>query len=262
MSEGYRTLSIEQRQGAEWLTLDRPESLNAMNGEMIDELLRYFTGLEYRSEVRVVVLRGAGRGFCAGLDLNDMAGVEDPGSADEALPLQRRLSRLILAMRRCPPPIVCLLHGAASGGGFALALASDIRIASSDARMNAAFIKVGLTGCDVGVSYHLPRIVGGALAAELLMTGRFLDAERALAHGVVSEVVEPQALHGAGETLVGELLQAAPKALQLTKEALDANVAAPSLESAVALEDRQQALCLTSGEFARRVAAFRKRGTS
>ncbi len=260
MRDVYRTLTVEPREGAEWLTLDRPESLNAMNGEMIDELLHYFSGLESRSEVRVVVLRGAGRGFCAGLDLNDMAGVEDLASAEEALPLQRRLSRLILVMRRCPPPIVCLLHGAASGGGFALALAADIRIASSDARMNAAFIKVGLTGCDVGVSYHLPRLAGGALAAELLLTGRFLGAERALARGIVSEVVEPGQLGGAGETIVAELLESAPMALQLTKEALNANMAAPSLEAAVAIEDRQQVLCLTSGEFARRVAAFRGGG--
>lgn len=124
--------------------------------------------------------------------------------------------------------------------------------------MNAAFIKVGLTGCDVGVSYLLPRLVGGSLAAELMMTGRFIDAGRALGVGLLSRVVSPDALLEAGETLVAELLAASPLGLRLTKEGIEINAAAPSLEAAAALEDRQQVLCVASGDFARAVASFQE----
>ena len=172
---------------------------------------------------------------------------------------QRALSRLIVAMRRCPQPIVCVLHGAASGGGFALALASDVRFATPDARMNAAFIQVGLSGCDVGVSYHLPRLVGASVAAELLMTGRFLDAGRARELGLVSEVCAPEAIEGRAGALVEELLRASPQGLGLTKHGLQTGLAAATLEAAVEVEDRQQAMLASQPEFRARVSAFLKR---
>lgn len=252
----YETLRVERRGAAEWLTLNRPEALNAFTPRMIAELAGYFHALESSTEVRVVVLRGAGRAFCAGLDLQDI-GARLP-TLDEAAVYaeQRGLSRMILAMRRCPQPIVCLLHGAASGGGFALAIAADIRLATRDARMNAAFIKVGLSGCDVGVSYRLPKLVGASVAAELLMTGRFLSAERAAQLGFVSELCDPESLETRAEVLVAELLAASPLGLALTKHALDANLAAPGLDAAVALEDRQQAMLASAPGFRERVAAF------
>jgi enoyl-CoA hydratase/carnithine racemase len=257
--DNYDTLLTEQRGAALWVTLNRPESLNTLTSTMIDELLRLFTALERDREVRVVVLRGAGRAFCAGLDLKDLLPRLESMAAPEVLDLQRRLSRVILAMRRCPQPIVCLWHGAASGGGFALGLASDLRYCSPEVRLNASFILVGLSGCDVGVSWLLPRIVGAGVASELLLTGRSIDAPRALALGLVSAVVAADELEAAAERAVGEMLAAAPMALPLTKQALQAAQSASSLESAVEMEDRQQALLALQPEFRSRLEAFATR---
>lgn len=259
MARSYTTLELERRGAVDWLTLDRPDSLNAMNPAMIAELGTYFTALETDAAVRVVVLRGRGRAFCAGLDLKEIGGRLESMSGAEVYAEQRALSRLIVAMRRCPQPIVCLLQGAASGGGFALALASDVRFATPDARMNAAFIQVGLSGCDVGVSYHLPRLVGASVAAELLMTGRFLDAGRARDLGFVSEVCAPEAIEARADALVQELLRASPQGLGLTKQGLQAGLSAATLEAAVEVEDRQQALLASQPEFRARVSAFLKR---
>ncbi len=258
MTQRYATLSVEPRGEVEWLTLNRPDALNAMSDTMIGELHDYFSDVATRDDVRVLVLRGAGQAFCAGLDLHELddAALQDPESA---LALQRRLSRVIRDMRQCPQVILGLVHGAASGGGFALALAADIRIAARDVRMNAAFTRVGLSGCDVGVSYFLPRIVGASVAAELLLTGRTITAERALATGLVSQVVALDELDEAAEALNAELLQASKLGLRLTKEGLNVNLTAPSLDAALALEDRQQVLCVMAGDFATRIAEFKKR---
>jgi enoyl-CoA hydratase/carnithine racemase len=256
MTHEYATLRVEVRSDHDWVTLNRPDTLNAMNQTMIAELLDYFSTLSMDSPARVVVLTGAGRAFCAGLDLKAFA--DDPAmrSVEAGMRTQRKLSALILAMRRCPQPVICLLNGVASGGGLALALASDIRVASPQARMNAAFIKVGLSGCDVGVSYLLPRLVGASIASEMMLTGRFIDAQKAERIGLVSSVVPVEELATTGETLVTELLQASTLGLALTKQAIDINLAASSLEAAVALEDRQQVACIATGELARRQAAF------
>ena len=147
----------------------------------------YFGALSTRHATRVVILRGAGRAFCAGLDLKAAQAVTAGPVRD--LRAQRHVSEIILRMRRCPQPIICLLHGAATGGGLALALAADVRIAAPSARMNVAMVRVGLTGCDVGISYFLPRAVGSSVAAELMLTGRFIEADRALRVGLVSDVV-------------------------------------------------------------------------
>jgi enoyl-CoA hydratase/carnithine racemase len=255
----FETLIVEHRGAAAWLTLNRPEALNTFTGQMIDELAQFFGALEADRETRVVVLRGEGRAFCAGLDLKDLLPRLDAMDAASTFDFQRRLSRMYLAMRRCPQPIVCLWHGAASGGGFALGLASDIRYCTPDARLNASFIQVGLTGADVGVSWLLPRLVGASVASELLLTGRTVNATRALAIGLVAEVVEADALEAAGERTVSELLAADPLALALTKQALHANLSAPSLEAAVDLEDRQQTLMATQPAFAARMRAFAAR---
>jgi enoyl-CoA hydratase/carnithine racemase len=252
----YQTLRIEKRAAADWVTLDRPDALNAMNERMIDELAGYFGRLCQDRSTRVVVLRAAGKTFCAGLDLREMADLITRLDMPARLAFQQRLSSIFVAMRRCPQPIVCLVQGAASGGGFALAVASDIRFCTPDARMNAAFIKVGLSGCDVGMSYRLPRLVGGSVAADLLMTGSFIDAARALALGLVSAVVAPEELEAAGERVVQQLLQADPVGLALTKQGLEVGMAAPSLEAAIANEDRQQTLLSGEDGFRSRIRAF------
>jgi enoyl-CoA hydratase/carnithine racemase len=252
----YETLRVEQRGAADWVSLDRPQALNAMNGRMIDELADYFAARATDRGTRVIVLRACGPAFCAGLDLKEMAGlIAGLGSSDRLL-FQQRLSSIILSMRRCPQPIVCLLQGAAAGGGFALAAAADIRYCTPDARMSAAFIKVGLSGCDVGMSYLLPRAVGTSVATELLMTGAFLEAPRALALGFVSAIVPVESLEEAGEKAVAGLLQADPLGLALTKQGLQVGIAAPSLDSAIANEDRQQALLAGMDGFRDRLRAF------
>ena len=251
----YETFTVEHRGGAHWVTLNRPESLNAMSRTMMLELQHYFGELYTRPEIRAVVLRGAGKAFCAGLDLKER---REPGEGGpvNGLRVQRRVSEIVMRMRRAPQPIISLIHGAASGGGFALALASDIRLAGPRARMNAAFIRIGLTACDVGVSYFLPRLVGSALASELLLTGAFIDAERALKVGLVSDVVPEAELEARGQAMVDAILANSPLGVRLTKEALNMNIDAQSLEAAIALEDRQQILCAQTDDMREGIGAF------
>jgi enoyl-CoA hydratase len=227
---------------------------------MIDELLDYFASLYMNNEVRVVVLKGAGRAFCAGLDLKDTSNRSDTSAIQTGpaagLISQRRISEIVMRMRKCQQPIISLVHGPACGGGFALALASDIRIAGESARMNAAFIRIGLSACDIGVSYFLPRLVGVSVASELMLTGRFIKADRALATGLVSEVVPDDKLEEAVRPYLDEMLTTAPLGLRLTKECLNMAVDAGNLEAAIAMEDRNQILCAQTDDFAEGVKAF------
>jgi enoyl-CoA hydratase len=218
-------------------------------------LQHYFGALYTDHSVRVVVLTGAGRGFCAGLDLKEDRITDESGSV-AGLRVQRRVSEIVMRMRRAPQPIIALINGPASGGGFALALASDIRIAAPAARMNAAFIRIGLTACDVGVSYFLPRLVGSALASELLLTGRFIDAQRAQQVGLVSQVVAQEELLSAGRSLAQEILGNSPVGVRLTKECLNMSIDAGSLEAVIAMEDRQQILVAQTGDMREGVGAF------
>ena len=251
----YEHLILDQRGDALWVTLNRPGSLNALNRRIVEELRELFVGLYWRHEVRVVVLRGAGANFCAGLDLKERDNSGGGGPAN-GLIRQRQISEIVMAMRRCPQPIVALIDGAAAGGGFALALASDVRIATPTLKMNAAFIRIGLSACDIGVSYFLPRMVGSSVAAELMLTGRFIRADRALALGLVSAVVEPDKLDAEGEVLVAEMLLTTPLGLRLTKECLNHSIDAGALEAAIAMEDRNQILCAQSDDFQEGVRAF------
>jgi enoyl-CoA hydratase len=256
----YKTLKIDREGGVEWLTLNRPDNMNTLDPVMKDELWHYFDRLYTDRSVRVVVMRGAGRMFCAGLDLTQTS-VSDrkPGeriSPDDGMISQRKVSEIVIRMRRCPQPIIALVHGAAAGGGFAMALAADIRIAAEGTKMNAAFIKLGLSACDMGVSYFLPRLVGVSVASELMLTGRFIHADRALATGLVSEVVPKDKLEETARGYVADMLRTSPLGLKLTKDCLNHAVDAGSLEAAIAIEDRNQILCVQSPNFVEGVAAF------
>ncbi|MEW6091639.1 enoyl-CoA hydratase/isomerase family protein [Parvibaculum sp.] len=256
----YKTLIVKKQGAVDWVTLNRPDALNAMNPELVDELQDYFGKLYTDHSVRIVVLKGAGRAFCAGLDLKERSNRPDAdatsGSPQSGLVAQRRISEIVMRMRRCPQAIISLIHGPACGGGFALALASDIRIAGKSARMNAAFIRIGLSACDIGVSYFLPRLVGVSVASELMMTGRFINAERAERVGLVSEVVEDDQLEEAAAPYIDEMLTTSPLGLRLTKECLNMSVDAGSLEAAIAMEDRNQILCAQTNDFREGIAAF------
>ena len=250
----FETLQLERRDQIAWLTLNRPESLNAMNRALVGELRAFFTGLGQDHDTRLVVLRGAGRAFCAGLDLKE--GVDGDGSVQASLRAQRTISELVIMMRRVPQPIIACVHGAACGGGFALALGADVRIAGESARMNAAFIRLGLSACDVGVSYFLPRIVGASVAAELLLTGNFIDAARAERVGLVSRVVPDAGLEEAARALAQDMLRNSPLGLRLTKECLKLSLDAGSLEEVVAMEDRNQILAARGADFREGIMAF------
>ncbi|GGJ36495.1 enoyl-CoA hydratase [Sphingopyxis bauzanensis] len=248
-------LLIEAREQVEIATLNRPERLNALNEGLVDDLNAYFGGLADRPEVRVVILRGAGRGFCAGLD------IQEDRSSDETpvlrtLRTQTRIGNIYRKMRVCPQPIIALGHGAACGGGLSLLLASDVRYATPDFRANAAYIRIGLGGCDMASSYFLPRLVGASLAAEMILTGRFIDAERALRAGLVSEIVDEETLLERGLALADEMLVTSPHGLRLSKQALNLNIDAQSLDAAMAIEDRQQVILSATEDHREALTAF------
>ena len=253
-------LLTEQRGPVEWVTLNRPEAGNALNADLVGALAAYFEGLRDREEIRIVVLGASGKHFCVGADLTG-DGFSDRGrNPRNVWSMQRGIARIYQAMRKCPQPIIALVQGAACGGGFSLALASDIRIAGESAKMNAAYIKIGLTGCDMGSSYFLPRLVGTSVASELLMTGRFIHAPRALAVNLVSEVVPDGDLGNAAQSYIDDMLLASPMGLRLTKEALNYSVDAASLDAAMAVEDRHQSLlALTEDAVEAGLAFFEKR---
>lgn len=252
----YETIRVDREGQIDWLTLNRPDALNAINTTMVRELRDYFFGLAEDTSRRIVVLRGAGRAFCAGLDITEVAAADAEQPVGRGWGFQGYLADVYLAMRRCPQPIVSLVHGAACGGGFAFVLASDIRIAADTAKMNAAFIRIGLSACDMGVSYFLPRLVGTSVASELMLTGRFLYADRALATGLVSAVVTEDALADAVRPYLDEMLATSPMGLRLTKEGLTMAIDANGLEQAMAIENRNQVLCARSKDFREGVQAF------
>lgn len=249
-------LQLTQDGEVVWAVMNRPQRLNALNPGLITALREFFVGLYWRRDVRVVVLSGAGGAFCAGLDLKERAAPQAERSIGASLTGQRNISEIVIAMRRCPQPIVACIDGPAAGGGFALALASDVRIATPKARMNAAFIRIGLSACDIGVSYFLPRMVGSSVAAEYMLTGRFIDAERAHQLGLVSRIVPADGLRAEAQGFVDDMLNATPLGLRLTKEALNHAIDAQGLEAVIAMEDRNQILCSADGDFNEGVRAF------
>jgi enoyl-CoA hydratase/carnithine racemase len=254
----FETLKLERRGAVEILSLNRPKALNALSPDMAREITVYFEGLKARLDTRVVILRGEGRLFCAGADLGTDAFAEQGlGRAQRQMAMQKLYSGVVRAMRSCPQPIIALIHGAACGGGFSLALAADIRYAAPDARMNAAYIRVGLGGCDMGAGYLLPRLVGLSNASEFLLTGRFIDAERALRMGLVSEIAPVEKLLDVGLALAEDMLKTAPMGLRMTKESINAEIDAPSLEAALAIEDRQQAILIDTDDHREAAKAFR-----
>ncbi len=202
------------------------------------------------------MLRGAGRAFCAGLDMKAEGGTPLFAGSDAMMRSQREFSGLVMRMRRCPQPVIGLLHGHAAGGGFSIVLGCDVRIAAAGTKMNCAFIQIGLPGWETGASCHLPRLVGTSVAAELLYTGRFIDAERARRVGLVSEVVPADQLEAAGRALAEDMIATAPPGLRLSKECFWAAVDGNGLPSVVAMEDRDQVPTMANGDLAEGIQAF------
>ena len=264
------TLEFQHRDHIGWLTLKRPDRLNALSVEMVNELRRFFAGLDELLDARVIIVRGAGRAFCAGFDVKDLAertgkgatdGKGPPGLATNGHMLQRAVSDIVVQMRRAPQPLIAAVKGPAAGGGFSLSMACDIRLAGQSARFNASNIRIGYSGGDLGSTYFLPRMIGLSRASEYLYTGRVLDAATAERIGFVSRTVPDDQLDHAAEELAQEMLNATPLALRLTKELLNLNIDAPNVIAATELEGRSNVLCgfTEDAQEATRAVFFEKR---
>jgi len=244
------------------VTMNRPDQLNAINLGMLEDFERLFRALSQDDSIRVVVITGAGRGFSSGADLNDAVIYKDTDAfADPERFLgivQERYASLILGMRKIPQPIISAVNGPAAGGGFAMALASDIRIASPEAYFVASFINIGLSGGELGCSYFLPRMVGLSRASDILYTGRKVRADEAEKMGLVSRVVPREELVEAALSIARSMAAKSVGGLKLTKRVLEENIDASSLESAVNLENRNQTVMIFSGEFFKLIQSFYK----
>lgn len=261
----FETLKFaEPESGIGLITLNRPERLNALSVEMVGELHALFARVEADANLRVVILTGEGRGFCSGADLKDAASRGDyhrvlPDAAAHLTGVQKKYSGLILKMEKLPQPFIAAVNGPAAGGGMCLALASDIAIAGPRASFTPSFANIGLSGGEMGTTFLLPRRVGSARAAEILLTGRTVEAPEAEKIGIVSRVVEEGRLMDSAMEIARSLLAKSRNGLWMTKEALRLNLSAPSLEAAIELENRNQSLCCYTEDFARAVAAFGRR---
>lgn len=243
----YENLIYRQEGPVGVLTLNRPQCLNAINFSMQADLAAFFEERMTDADTRVLVITGVGKGFCAGLDMSDPAitAPADGYSPAKAYALQKTYSDFILAIRQCPQPVVGAINGAAAGAGFSIALACDIRIAATKAKFSAAYINIGVGGADMGSSWLFPKAVGAGNAARYLYTGDLFDAVEALRIGLVQSVVAEEELLKAAMALASNMAGKSPLGLKLTKEALNVNAGAASLEAAIRLEDRNQALCIS-----------------
>jgi enoyl-CoA hydratase/carnithine racemase len=234
------------------LSLNRPRRYNSVSHQMMKELEAFWKERLYDLDTHVIILRGNGeKGFCAGLDMKGTMKRTLDMSTDQFYRFQTRLARLTLAMRQAPQPIICVIHGAAVGLGFSFALASDVRVISRDARLSAAYINVGLGGADMACSYFLPRLIGAGRAYEFMLTGNFMSAEEAFSLGLASRLVERDALMETALELARTINGKNPMGLRLTKEAINMNLDASSLEQALNMEDRNQTLLLARGIIAK-----------
>jgi enoyl-CoA hydratase len=255
----YETLTVVRpRPSVVLATLNRPARLNALTFQMFRELRALADEVAADAEVRVVVLTGAGRGFCAGLDLDEAALL--PGMpAAEMLAGQTSWADAVTAFARLRTPVIAAVNGPAAGAGFSLALAADIRIATPEARFNAAFVRIGLSGGDCGSSYFLPRLVGFARASEILLTGRFVGAAEAASIGLVTAVVPADELLEAAFAVADQIVANSPLGVALTKGVLAVNADAPSLAAALELENRNQVLATRGADMAEALTAFREK---
>lgn len=229
--------------GIQRLTMNRPDRLNAMNQPVAEGLLAHFEGLRRTPEIRVVIIRGAGRAFSSGADLKAMG---TPEALQDGPKGDWVLRDLMKAMRACPQPLIATVRGPAAGGGLAMALACDVILASETAAFHSAFINIGLSGAELGVSWRLQRTIGLSKAREVLLAGRPLPAAAALEAGLVSEVTSDTELDDKGLALAKDMVRAAPDALRITKRTLDASLEAATFDAAMEIEERGQMLMIRS----------------
>src|SRR3989440_3887445 len=240
------------------IALNRPDELNAMTSALCEALHEQLRTVASNRDCRAVILTGAGRGFCAGLDLRGYGAAPGNDGSDEArdrLANQQHMSTLVLALRALPQPVIAAVNGPAAGFGMALALASDIRYASAEAVFRVAFINVGVSNCDMGTSWLLPRLIGASRAHELMLTGRRVGAQEALAIGLAADVVQEGLLQRA-QRAAREIAALAPWGVRLTKQGMWTALEIPSERAALEYEDRQQIMATFGKAPPEAVAAF------
>jgi enoyl-CoA hydratase/carnithine racemase len=237
------------------LTLDRPEALNALTFEVYRELTGTLRALAGRGDVRVVVITGRGRAFCTGGDVKEIIGELLKYDRDRLAAFTRLTCDLIRAMRALPQPIIASLNGTVAGAGAAIALAADLRLAADTARIAFLFVKVGLSGADMGAAHLLPRVVGLGRATEMLMTGDFVDAAEALRIGLYNRVVSPERLAAVTAEMAARLARGPAAGLAATKDALNREMHM-SLEAALDHEAAVQAELMQRADFHEGFAAF------
>nr|MDO8111959.1 enoyl-CoA hydratase/isomerase family protein [Candidatus Sigynarchaeota archaeon] len=255
----FKTLVLEELDdGIAILTLNRPEKLNAINIQMVDDFNNAMDHLSRAFDSRVLILRGADRpdgspAFSAGLDLKEAPIIEQkvipegypdwlrfPDYSKKFFQFQKELTNTIRKIRAIPQPIIAAIKGPAAGWGFAIACASDIRVGGRSAKFINAFIRIGVGGADCGVSYFLPRLIGFSRATDIIMTGRDVLAEEMERNGFLAKLVDDDKVMDEALAIAQSFLEKSPLGLRLTKEALVYNIDAPCLETALAIEDRNQ----------------------
>lgn len=229
--------------GVSRLTLNRPDRLNTLTRELVDDMHAALDEVDADHSCRAVILTGAGKGFCAGLDLNGFGtipGTEDFGRPQQGMAVQQHIAEVIHHLRAIRQPVIAAINGAAAGGGLAWALASDIRYGAASAKYGTAFIRLGLSGCDMGVSWLLPRLIGASRAWELILTGRVIDSAEADRLGIVSRTVPDDELMDTVLAVATEICANSPFGTWMTKEVLWSNLEIPSLAAGIDIENRNQ----------------------
>jgi enoyl-CoA hydratase/carnithine racemase len=247
-----------ERDGVATITLNRPERLNALTFEVYRELTDTFAALRNRETVRAVVITGAGRAFCSGGDVHDIIGELLSRNMEGLLEFTRMTCELVRNIRALPKPVIASLNGTTAGAGACIALASDIRIASEDAKIAFLFVKVGLSGADMGAAYILPRVVGLSKAAELLYTGDFISAQEAGRIGLYNRVVPLDQLATVTSEFAMRLAKGPAFALAKTKQMLNRELDM-NLDTALECEAQAQAICMQHPDYREAYEAFVKK---
>ncbi|MTD15990.1 enoyl-CoA hydratase/isomerase family protein [Nakamurella sp. YIM 132087] len=245
--------------GVTRITLHRPEVLNALDHSMTRTLLRVLAEIAVDTTCRVVVLTGAGRGFCAGLDLRgygDDDEVQRQGFPGRTMSRQREIAEIAVRLHELPQPVIAAVNGPAAGGGLAMVLAADVRIAATEAAFAVGFIRAGFSGCDIGLSWLLPRVIGAGHAHELMLTGRRIDAERAERIGLVTRLVPGADLQDTALAVAAEILQNPPLSVEMTKQGMWIALETPSFRASVEFENRQQVYTAMTEDRTEAVTAF------
>ncbi|SPM34817.1 Enoyl-CoA hydratase/carnithine racemase [Mycobacterium rhizamassiliense] len=254
-----QTLTVTQlAEGVALITLNRPERLNTMTVAMFNELEETARFIGADGDVRVVILTGAGKAFCAGYDLDDAEGLPELSPLG-MLERQENAARALVAVRAIPVPVIAAVNGAAAGGGFSLSLMADIRLGSPTAKFNAAFVRIGLSAGDLGASWLLPRLIGPAQAADIAYTGRIVEAGEAERLGLLNAVTGPDDLLDRALAMARQISANSPGGIKLSKRALQANMEVGSFAAALELESRGQALLTRCADMPEALAAFREK---